>query len=116
MCLWYFTSFLHSIKKEISIQTSVNCPKGEYNCPILYCGIEGECLGTFVGEATMESEQQCQVRKRNIDLHNNLHDPLLFSRTFALPHLGVAFTPFIVIQIGAYSLKIVMTRIHARAV
>ena len=63
----------------------------------------------------MESEQQCQVRKRNIDLHS-LDDPLLFSRTFALPHLGVAFTPFIVIQIGAYSLRIVMTRTHARAV
>ena len=65
----------------------------------------------------MQSEQQCQVRKRNVDLHS-LDDPLLcfFSRTFALPHLGVAFTPFIVIQIGAYSLRIVMTRTHARAV
>ena len=64
----------------------------------------------------MENERQCQVREKE---HHFL---ILFLihyfafRIFAQPHLGVFTTHTIVTPVGAFSLKTVMHRVHARIV
>ena len=64
----------------------------------------------------MESEQQCQVRRRSIIISSTFPDPFLCLRIFAQHHPGAIITHSIVTAVGAFCLKIVKHRVHAKTV